>query len=54
MRNSPFQLKSGSLLQTMEQNLNYKNHQKQLRKLKQRDSSPRDYLNSLRAKNDSL
>ena len=52
MRNSPFQLKSSSLFQTMEQNIAYNHHKRKLEKERKRDTSPRDAIKSLRNVNE--
>ena len=54
MRNSPFQLKSSSLFQTMEQNNHYQRHRKTLEAMRSRGTSPKDFMKNLKGVNNSL
>jgi len=54
MRNSPFQLNNASVINTMETNEAYKRHRKNISQYHSTLPSPRDHLNEMSGKNDSL
>ena len=54
MRNSPFQLQSSNLRNTIETNLAYKQHREKLRNVLTKSISPEDHLSQLRSVNRSL